>query len=124
MEEATLDFDRFMAEKACEYVAVKVYGRLCRVRREIPALLPMLLARAAEISPEEMGRAMLRTGDMLFGPEQMDEFCRQGMTAGEMTALVERTLALICGKPEAGDAETLEDDGSGPAEREKAPAKK
>ncbi|MBQ9301291.1 MAG: hypothetical protein IJ214_12370 [Clostridia bacterium] len=113
MERDMLDFDRFLSEKKKAYVTVSVFGKPYRVRREIPALLPILLARAeAEGQAAEMGKALLKTGDMLFGAENVDGFCRQGMTAEELTELVEQTLALICGKKPENDTETLEDDGS------------
>ncbi len=124
MENRTLDFDRFLAEKRSEYVTVTVFGRPYRVKREIPALLPILLARAEETSPEALGRALLRTGDMLFGAEAVDAFCREGMSAGELTALVEKTLAMICGGGKAADSETLDDEGGRTAEGQREPAKK
>lgn len=125
MERDTLDFDRFLSEKRGEYVTVSVFGKPYRVKREIPALLPILLARAeAGGQPAEMGKALLRTGDMLFGAESVDGFCRQGMTAEELTALVEQTLALICGQKPRADIETFEDDGSRQDDGGEAPVKK
>ena len=107
MERDTLDLDRFLDEKRKAYVTVSVFGKPYRVKREVPALLPILLARAEEDGqPAEMGKALL------FGVENVDCFCRQGMTAEELTALVEQTLTLICGQKAGEDTETLEDDGS------------
>ena len=114
-----LDFDRFLSEKRGETVTVRVYGREYRVKKEIPALLPLLLARAGEGAAEEMGKALLQTGDLLFGAENVDGFCRKGMTAEELTALVEQTVTLICGQTPMGDRLTLMDDGS-PEEEETA----
>lgn len=110
MSGLTLDFDRFMSEKRAEYVTVTVYGRPYRVKREIPALLPILLARAGEEAPAKMGEALLRAGDVLFGPENMDGFARKGMSARQAAELVERTLGMICGQ-EMGDSGTIPDDG-------------
>ena len=125
MERDMLDFDRFLSEKREACVTVTVFGKPYRVKREIPALLPLLLARAeADGQPAEMGKALLRTGDLLFGAENVDGFCRQGMTAEELTALVEQTLTLICGQNPGEDTETLEDDGSREQEGKKARAKK
>ena len=105
-----LDFDRFLSEKRREYVQVTVLGKSYRVCREIPALVPLLLARAGEDGDRaQLGRALLRTGDVLFGREIMDDFARQGLSANDLTALVERTINLICGAEQ--DGETLDDAG-------------
>ena len=115
MKEKTLDFDRFLSEKRAEYVRVRVMGREYRVKKEIPALLPLTLARAEEGGePAEMGRALLRAADTLFGRENVDALCRKGLSADGLTALVERTLALICGHEAKEDGVTLSDDGETP----------
>ena len=121
MREKTLDFDAFMAEKNREYVTVTVYGREYRVRREIPALMPILMARAGEeTSPEEAGLAVLRCGDILFGREAVDAFCRAGMSCGELSELIQKTFCLITGEErEDPDEETLTDEAGKPAGAEK-----
>ena len=115
MKEKTLDFDRFLSEKRAEYVRVRVMGREYRVKKEIPALLPLTLARAEEGGETaEMGRALLRAADTLFGRENVDALCRKGLSADDLTALVERTLALICGHEAKDKGVTLSDDGVAP----------
>lgn len=106
-----LDFDRFLAEKREEYVTVTVYGRRFRVKKAVPALLPLTLARAGENGREALGKALLQAGDALFGREAMDGFCRAGMAADSLTALVEQTLALILGGEEETDGDLLTDEG-------------
>lgn len=116
-----LDFDRFLAEKQKEYLSVRVDGRVYRVQRAIPALLPVLLARAdAEQDRAGTGRVLMQLGDAMFGRKAIDGFCRAGMTAEELNRLIEQTLTAIL-DAEAGNAETLEDD---PAAGEDVPAKK
>lgn len=111
MRGQTLDFDRFLSEKRQEYVTVNVFGESYRVKREIPALLPLMLARAGEEDARPvLGRTLLQAGEILFGAETLRGFALRGMSAGEMAELVERTLALICGVEEEGM--TLEDDGA------------
>ena len=107
--EKVLDFDRFLAEKQEETLTVQVYGKKYRVKKEIPALVPVLLARHAEEDAEEKGKVLLQAGDLIFGREAIDGFCRQGMSAEELAALVERVFACILG---AEDTQVLEDDGT------------
>ena len=68
------------------------------------------LARAGEDGREALGKALLQAGDALFGREAMDGFCRAGMAADSLTALVEQTLALILGGEET-DGDLLTDEG-------------
>ena len=109
----TLDFDRFLAEREKQYITVCVYGKEYRVKREIPAIVPIMLARAGEDGGAELaGRALLQASEMMIGREAVDAFCRQGMSADELGALIERTFALITGGETESAAEVLEDDGT------------
>lgn len=113
----TLDFDRFLAEKRGETLTVRVYGKSYRVRKEIPALVPVLLARCGEGGDAgEKGRVLVQAGDLVFGRAAIDEFCGKGMTAPELGALMERVFARILGEE---DEQVLDDDGA----TEEAPAK-
>ena len=104
-----LDFDRFLAEKQEETLTVRVYGKDYRVKKEIPALVPVLLARHAEDDAQEKGKALLQAGDLMFGREAIDGFCRRGMSAEKLAALVEQVFARILGTEEK---QVLEDDGT------------
>lgn len=111
-----LDFDRFLAEKREAFLTVKVYGEEYRVKKEIPALVPVLLARCGEAGDaRERGQVMLRAGDLIFGPEAIDGFCRRGMTAEELGQLIERVFEMILGED---GAQEIDDDG--PAEKNPA----
>lgn len=107
--EKTLDFDRFLAEKQEESLTVRVYGEEYRVRKEIPALVPVLLARHAEENAGEKGKALLQAADVLFGREAIDGFCRKGMSSEALCQLVEQVFGRILGTEEE---QVLEDDGT------------
>ena len=123
MARTTLDFDRFLSEKRQEYLTVRAFGAEYRVKREIPALLPLTLARAEEAErPAALEMALLRAADVLLGCENVDALCEKGIGATELTALVEKILAEVCGV-EGAETAVLEDDGR-PPEGKKAGAKK
>ena len=107
--ERALDFDRFLAERREEALTVRVYGEEYRVKKEIPALVPVLLARHAEDDPEKKGKVLLQAGDLMFGREVIDGFCRKGMSAEALSQLVEQVFARILGTEEK---QVLEDDGT------------
>ena len=76
MARTTLDFDRFLSEKKQEYLTVRAFGAEYRVKREIPALLPLTLARAEEAErPAALEMALLRAADVLLGRENVDALC-------------------------------------------------
>ena len=128
MKKQTLDFDAFMAEKNAEYVTVTVYGKPYRVQREIPAMMPIMMARANEdTTAEEAGLAVLRCGDVLFGREAIDLFCAKGMSAEDMSLLIQKTFRLISGEDVDGDGladEVLADDAGKTAVKRRNAAKK
>lgn len=106
-----LDFDRFMAEMEGETLKVKVYGTVYTVKREIPAILPLTLARAEGKGRADLGRAVLNAAEMLFGSEAIDHFCSRGMSSRALSALVQHTLQRIIREDRT---ETLDDDGGVP----------
>ncbi len=118
-----LDFDLFLREKEEKLLEVRVLGSSYFIKPEIPALIPITLARAAEgLSPEETIRMSLQAADAIFGREAMDEMCRKGLTTGELAELVQKTVGLIRGD-EPEDGEILADDAGHVAMR-KTPGKK
>ena len=104
-----LDFDRFLAEKRQETLTVRVYGQDYRIKKEIPALVPVLLARQAEEDAEEKGKVLLQAGDLMFGREAIDSFCRKGMSAEKLAELVEQVFARIL---DTEETQVLADDGT------------
>lgn len=93
-----LDFDQFMAERNRETIEVKVFGKTYTVRKEIPALVPVMMARAEESTDSTLsGRMILRAADGWFGKKTVDEFCSQGMTTAELSNLVTQLFRAING---------------------------
>ena len=111
-----LDFDNFLAEKKRQYVEVKVYGKVYKVQKEIPAALVIELARMAEdkggADAAAEGRMTLKMGEALFGEAGMKEICRKGISAVDLTLLIHRTFAMITGKNVDGEdiGETVDDE--------------
>ena len=120
-----LDFDAFLREAEKTMMKIRVLGKEYEVKPELPALIPMKLARAQEgMSEEETVRMYLQSADAIFGKEAIDEMCEKGLTTPELAELVKQTVALIRGeKPTKNDGEVLMDDVGHVAMR-KAPGKK
>lgn len=118
-----LDFDNFMAEKNEQPIVVKVYGKEYKVKPEIPAIVPVMMARSnEEMSEADASRMVLRAGDILFGKEAINEFCEKGMSIENLGNLIRRVFDMINGKgvDDDDDAETLSDeDGMAPKNKGK-----
>lgn len=48
MASRTLNFDNFITEKKAEPVFITVFGKEYKVKPEIPAIVPVMMARANE----------------------------------------------------------------------------
>ena len=109
-----LDFDQFMAERAKETIDVKVYGKTYKIAKEIPALVPIMMARSEEDEDASLsGQMILRAADGWFGKEVVDEFCKNGMTTNELSNLVTQLFRAINGDSEDDDdAEEYSDEDS------------
>ena len=110
--EQLLDFDRFLAEVKQETLPVRVYGKVYRVRREVPAVLILTLALSDRQDGTAMAKACLQAAQTLFGDDALTEFCRNGMSAAALCHLVEQTLSSIL-QPMQSEI-TYDDDGSSP----------
>ena len=105
-----LDFDAFLLENEQEPILVKIYGTTYPVRPEIPAIVPILMARAEDEEDESAGtRLVLRAADALLGRQAMDEIAGRGMSVEELAELIRRLFALIQGE-DAEAAEEIADD--------------
>ena len=109
-----LDFDQFMSERAKETIDVKVYGKTYKIAKEIPALVPIMMARSEEDEDASLsGQMILRAADGWFGKEVVDEFCKNGMTTNELSNLVTQLFRAINGDSEDDDdAEEYSDEDS------------
>lgn len=120
-----LNFDQFMGEKKKETITVHAYGKDYIVKKEIPAIVPIMLARAAEdndkVSQQTVGLAMLRAGDIMFGEGAINEMCHKGATADDLAKLFRMVFEMVSGQTIDGDDsdEATYDDASGKVEVEK-----
>ena len=112
MSKRILNFDNFMAEKDEEPIIVRVYGEEYKVRPEIPAIVPVMMARSnEEMSEGDASRMVLRAGDILFGEENINKFCKKGMSIENLGSLIRQVFDMINGKSvDDDDAETLSDE--------------
>lgn len=114
MANRTLNFDNFMAEKKAEYIDVTVFGKQYKVKREIPAIMPIMMARANESTKrEEVMLSILRAGDIMFGEKAIDTFCENGMSSDMLAELIQQTFNMISSEDVDGDdldEETFDDE--------------
>ena len=99
MASRVLDFDNFLMEKKEEPIEIRVYGKTYHVKPAVPAIVPVMMARANE-SPDENDTVssvlVLKAGD--------------AMTTEELGTLIRQTFDLINGKGIDDDTETLSDE--------------
>lgn len=112
----TINFDRFMQEKNREYITVTVYGEQYQVLAEVPACVPLMMARAEEAgdaSGAEVTLAMMKAATLMFGEKTIQKFEKKGMSANDMGQLVQAVFSAIGGSDEDEDeAEELDDEAS------------
>lgn len=110
----TLNFDKFIQEKDNEEIQVTVRGRTYKVKARIPAIIPIMMARA-EVANDNIvaTRAVMKAADIMFGSKALDQMCDDGMSSKELVALIQRLFAMINGDQDADDeSEELSDEDS------------
>ncbi|NLI05381.1 MAG: hypothetical protein GX483_09005 [Actinomycetaceae bacterium] len=113
MSNNILNFDKFIEEKEEDFITVTVYGVDYKVKKFIPAVVPIMMARA-DRAKTDVEKSKLNTNmvmysmDALFGPKAVDEICSKGLETKELTTLVSKVFAMINGKYEDEDDETEE----------------
>lgn len=112
MNKRVLDFDNFMAEKKQEPIIVRVFGKEYKVKPEIPAIVPVMMARAnEEMNENDASRMVLRAGDIMFGKGAIEELCDKGISVGNLGALIKQVFDMINGQGlDDDEEETLSDD--------------
>lgn len=99
-----LDFDLFMQENRQDTIDVTVYGETYKVPMAIPAIVPVLMARAEMNDDANVSMKMILTAaDSMFGAENVDKMCSKGMTAQQLAQLIEKLFQMINGKDEEDD---------------------
>ena len=108
-----LNFDKFISEKENETIEVTVYGKKYFVPAKIPAIVPVMMARA-EDDPASGTRMVMKAADVLFGQKAVNQMCENGMSATELADLVQRVFVLINGddSDEDEDSEEYSDEDS------------
>ena len=93
-----LDFDKFLQEKNKELLTIKIYGKEYSFPAEMPAIVPVLLARAAEeVDIAQESKITVGALDMLLGKESVDELCNKGLTVPEFRELAKKIFGMING---------------------------
>ena len=106
-----LNFDKFIEEKNNETIEVTVYGKKYTVLSRIPASVPVMMARAEnEMDGQLATKLVMKAADAMFGTEAVNEFCDNGMSANELSNLVQRLFSMINGKDDDDESEELSDD--------------
>lgn len=110
----TLNFDKFMSENKREEIDVTVFGKVYKVPAAVPAIVPVMMARAELAGDaQESTKMIMRAADIMFGGDAVDEMCRNGMSAPDLAGLVQMLFAKINGQdPDEDEAEELTDEDS------------
>ena len=124
----TLNFDQFLQEKNGETITVVIYGKAYRVPMAIPAIVPVMLARAEEdMDAAQASLLLTRALDLMLGRGSVDELCRKGMTSAQLSLLARKLFTAVTQglSGEEEEAQELTDEDSrktARGERKKKPA--
>lgn len=103
-----INFDKFISEKKKETITVVVLGENYTVPMEIPAIVPVMMARAEEaLDSQQSTKMIMRAADALFGSANVDKMCAKGLSAGDLATLVQQIFKEI-NEGSAEDDETEE----------------
>jgi len=104
MSKRTLNFDNFMDEKNAETIDVIVYGKCYKVKKQIPAFVPIMMARANEDTDQgQVTLSILRAGDVMFGKKAIDSFCEKGMSIEQISNLIMQVFNMISNEDVDGE---------------------
>lgn len=109
-----LNFDQFMSEKKQETIAVTVYGKEYVVPAQVPAIVPVMMARAERTkNPVDNTRMTMYAADALLGNDTVNELCDKGMSGQDLANLVTLIFQKINGPDdEEEEEEELTDEDS------------
>lgn len=112
-----LEFDQFLSEAAGETLTVRVRGKAYEVPCRIPAIVPLMMARASKLADQSSRSAaysdmIFSAADALFGCEAATEICASGLYVEDLALLVQKVFGLINGTQEDGESEELTDEDS------------
>lgn len=109
-----LNFDQFMSEKKQETIQVTIFGKEYEVPAQVPAIVPVMMARAERTkNPVDNTRMIMFAADALLGNAAVDELCAKGMGTPDLVSLVTMLFQKINGPDDEEDeAEELTDEDS------------
>lgn len=106
-----LNFDRFMKEKERETIDIVIMGKTYTINGEIPAIVPVMMARAQESNdPQASVRMVFAAADALLGTDTVTELCAAGISAADLTELVQQIFAMINGADDDDDEQEVDDE--------------
>ena len=111
-----LEFDKFLSEAKGDTIDVTVYDKTYKIKSRIPAIVPLMMARAEELADQsfrnaEYTRMIFKAADAIFGKDNMTEIAGKGMSVDELSLLIQKVFNLINGEEEDDDEEEeLSDD--------------
>lgn len=112
-----LEFDQFISEQNGEKLTVRVHGKAYEVPCRIPAIVPLMMARAAKMADQSSRNAaysemIFAAADAIFGRDAATEICASGLYVEDLATLVQKVFALINGAEDEGESEELTDEDS------------
>ena len=113
MEHKILNFDLFMREKSKETMTVTIFGDDYEVPMQTPAVVPVMMARA-EMSPDPQQSTMMimKAADAMLGRETVDKLCEKGMSASDLSQLVQQLFHEFNSDDEDENQQELSDEDS------------
>ena len=90
-----LNFDKFISEKKQETITVTIMGEEYSVPMEIPAIVPVMMARAESMDGQQQTRMVMLAADAMLGAENVDKLCNKVFSAANLAALVQQLFKEI-----------------------------
>lgn len=109
-----LNFDQFMSEKKQETIQVTVFGKEYEVPAQLPAIVPVMMARAERTkNPVDNTKMIMFAADALLGNETVNELCENGLSGKDLASLIAMIFQKInSSDDEEDEAEELTDEDS------------
>ena len=110
----TLKFDQFLRESQREKLRIDIYGHHYEIESRIPAIVPLKMARAEKLAETdrnaEYTRLIFEAADAMFGKENMEEICSFGLSAEDLSLLIQKCFEMINGAAAEEESEELSDE--------------
>lgn len=109
-----LNFDQFMAEKNKDTILVTIFGKEYEVAKEVPAIVPVMMARIEGGADQvQQINVLVKAADLLLGKEAVDELCAKGLSAKDFGELIQMIFKAVneTTNEDDGGQELSDDDG-------------